>query len=168
MKQYKNLIKFKNKSLENFKLINELYVYVIKKIKDQHSVFELQSIGKGNNNLVIQRKGKATSKSEIIKFIFNGTCIGKKIKSLTIKEVKTIKKNPINYVKNYNNLVNEFNTYLKFDLINFTNFKKLKIFKSDCVLRVFIPESSSNFKVLGIATLKDRYVQKFMQIIIVN
>jgi retron-type reverse transcriptase len=162
VKQYKKLIKLKVKSSEHQQLTQRLYTDIINIIKDQHPAFELQSVAKGKNNLAIQRKGKATTKSEVARSILNSTCIGKEIKSLANREVKLIRKDPIAYIDNYNKLVNEFNICLKFDLLKYSKFNKLKNFKSDCVLRTYIPKANGEIRSLGIPTLKDRYIQKFM------
>lgn len=165
IKQYKNLTKLKTLTPNKKKLLHELYTDITSSIKLQHPAIKLQSVAKGKSKQAIQRKGSATTPSEKIRATLNSTWLGKQIKSLANQETKLIKKDPLNYINNYNKLVITFNTAIKFDLINHTKFNKLKNFKSNPILRIYIPKTTDKFRPLGIPTLKDRYVQKFMSII---
>jgi retron-type reverse transcriptase len=165
IKQYKNLAKLKTRTPDQQKLFHNLYIYLIDSIKTQHPALKLQSIAKGKNNHAIQRKGSTTTPSEIARSTLNATWLGKQIKSLANRETKLIRKNPLEYIDKYNKLVKKFNTTIKFNLIYHTKFEKLKNFKSDPILRTYIPKTKSKLRPLGISTLKDRYVQKFMLIV---
>ena len=163
--EYKKRVKLRSNCLKEQKLLHKLSNYGLDIVKNQHPAFRLQSIAKSSNHFAIQRKGKAITKSEIIGSVLDRTRLGKEIKSLANKEVKMIRKNPLEYVDNYNKLVSKFNTSLKFNLINYTKFNKLKTFKSDPILRVYVSKTDGKLKPLEIPTLKDRYIQKFMLIV---
>ena len=165
IKQYKHLTKLKTQTPDQQKLLRNLYIYLIDSIKTQHPELKLQSIAKGTNNQAIQKKKSATTPSEITRSTLKATWLGKQIKSLANRETKLIRKNPVEYIDKYNKLVKEFNTIIKFDLINHTKFNKLKNFKSDPILRIYIPKTNGKLRPLEIPTLKDRYVQKFMLIV---
>jgi len=146
IKQYKNLKKLKTLSPNKKKLLDKLYTYIINSIKAQHPAIKLQSIAKGRSNQAIQRKRSATTRPENIRSTLNNNWLGKQIKSLANRETKLIKKDPLNYINHYNKLITEFNTTIKFDLINYTKFNKLKNFKSDPILRVYIPKTNGKFR----------------------
>jgi RNA-directed DNA polymerase len=59
-------------------------------------------------------------------------------------------------------MVNAFNTTLKFNLIKSSTKKKLKLFQSDPILRIYLPKNKDQLKSLDILTLKNKYIQKLM------
>jgi len=143
----------------------ELYTKLIEEIKVQHPSFNIVSISKCKNNLAIQRKGRPTTKSEILRKIVNGTKLGKLVEIMARKETQIWRKNPGEYLQNHNNLVTILNTKLKYDLLDYSKTNKIKNYKSNSNIRVYIPKSKGKVLTLDIPTIKDRYIQQLMLLV---
>ena len=159
--KYKILQKLKNKNNAELKKLQELYNDMLNFIKNQHPAHNLKNLEKKKTTLTLKRK-KSLTKPEVLENLLHNTNISRKIKQLAKSEAKEMNKNPIMYVTNYNNMVNAFNTTLKFNLIKSSTKKKLKLFQSDPILRIYLPKNKDQLKSLDILTLKNKYIQKLM------
>jgi hypothetical protein len=155
---FRKLIKIPSQSTKSDEAILEL-------IKTLHPAYKLKSLTKGSNSLAIQRRGKAISPIEKLRRALQATTTGKIISKLAKLEYRRMQKDPQKYIILHNELVTTLNIALKYQLLDGLKHSALMKYKSKEILRVMIPKKDKKMRPLGIPTIYDRLIQKFMLLV---
>ena len=135
---------------------------IVEEIQRQHPAFRIRSVAKGSSKLAIQRRGRPLTPVERLRQALQGTQQGRALTSLGRMEYNSMGKDPKQYIQDHNALVDTLNTKLHYELLDSLKPSKLGKYKSDTILRVNIPKAK---RPLGIPTIKDRCIQKYMQVV---
>jgi len=138
---------------------------ILEQIKALHPAYKLKSLAKGSNNLAVQRRGRPISQREKMRSALQGTTTGKTLSKLAKLEYKKMKNNPKKYILIHNELVTNLNIRLKYQLLDGLKHSALIKYKSKEILRVMTPKKNNKMRPLGIATIYDRLIQKFMLLV---
>lgn len=138
---------------------------ILKELKQIHPAFKLKTLAKRSNNLVIQRKGEAISPNKRLRAALQRSTLGKTIVKMSKIEFNKMKSSPKKYITEHNALAAKFNLKLKYDLLNGLKYNALLKYKSNDILRVMITKSNGKLRPVGILSIYDRLIQKFVLII---
>jgi hypothetical protein len=138
---------------------------LLEKLKKEHPAFILQSILKCNSELSILRRGKVLTFLEKLRCSLHSTNFGKFFSKLAKLEFKSMKKDPKKYIQEYNILIKIFNLKLKYELLGKLKYSSITKYKSKPILKVVISKTKDHSRSLGIPTIYDRTVQKYLQVV---
>jgi hypothetical protein len=140
-------------------------IEILNVLKRSHPAFYLWSASKGANNLAIQRKKVAATVSEKLRTALQETGLSRTLANLAKIEYNLMKSDPKGYINEYNRLTDLFNVKLKYMLLDELKYSSLNRYKTQPILRVVIPKANGKMRYRYIPTMKDRSVQKFMQVV---
>lgn len=147
--------------------ILEERMQAIEEISYQHpSIMIIRSFLQ-SNSLMLQRRFLKTER-EFLRQILKVTDLGLFFTKLSKREFSLIKRDPWQYVKDYNRLVKRFNTNLKFELLKTSQYTRMLKYQVDKILKRSFYKQDGSCRVVGIFTLKDRYIQMFLLLIMVS
>jgi retron-type reverse transcriptase len=136
--------------------------YLTPRIED---VRKILSIAKGKTDQVIKRKGISNlNYRDRLRRILKSEESKKGIMRLR-EDLKNILSDPIEYVKNLIKDNQYHNDKIKRKLLYSLKPSKIRNYKPDSCLRVYIPKSNDKLRSVGIPSLKDRTMQMLMKLI---
>ena len=123
------------------------------------------SLAKGKTDQAIRRKGLRNLNQFEQRRRLLKSKLGKK-ELLTIRnKINTIRKDPVEFIRVTRDKILAHNHNLKIRLLEGIKPLRLKKYKSNDILRVFIPKANGKLRPLGIPTMRDRTVQMLLTIV---